>query len=89
MIVSSPLGGYGPLVASVTAIGVLVAYVIALLVGNANAAQLQPLALVAIGWISGSTASNLVTSKGIGRALAALSARLDSAGIPAAGEAHQ
>lgn len=56
---TSPLGAYAPLVAAVTSVGVIAAYVVALLVNSPNASQLQPLALLAIGAVlGGATAVN-------------------------------
>ena len=60
---NSPLGQYAPLVATVTSLGVIGAYVIALLFGNAlgvtNEAlnNLQSVALIAVGAVFGSAVS--------------------------------
>ena len=65
---NSPLGQYAPLVAAVTALGIIGAYVLGLLAGavlnipDTNVRDLQPLALVAVGVVFG-TATSVSTWK--------------------------
>ncbi len=87
MMTNSPLGRYAPLVATVTSLLVIGAYVVALLFGGAlgvspeNVQSLQGIALLAIGAVFGSA----VSVNGWKQPLDAVHKRLDRAGIgPAA-----
>jgi hypothetical protein len=82
--VSSPLGKYAPLVASIAAIGVIGAYLVGVLLGNGDATNLKDFALIALGAVFGSATSSYVTTNGLKGDVAALHQRMDSAGVPAA-----
>lgn len=88
MMTNSPLGQYAPLVATLTALLVIGAYVFALLFGAAfgmspeNIQSLQGIALLAIGAVFGSA----VSVNGWKQPLQAVHKRLDLAGIPPAGD---
>lgn len=84
---SSPLGQYAPLVASLVAIGVIGAYLAGILLGIADAANLKDFALIAVGAVFGSATSSYVTTNGLKGDVAALHQRMDSAGVPAAAAA--
>lgn len=77
---NSPLGQYAPLVATVTALGVIGAYVVALLFGGALGVtdqalnNLQDIALIAVGAVFGSA----VSVNGWKAPLSAAHTRLDS-----------
>lgn len=78
---NSTLGKYAPITAAVTGVGVVAAYAIGILFGLPGAANLQPLALIAIGAIFGSA----VVANGHKEPLrqaAVANARLDAIGAP-------
>lgn len=79
---TSPLGKYAPLVASVAALFLIVAYGMVLILQPTSMAlpQLQDAALIAIGAVFGSA----VGVNGWKTEVAAIHARLDSAGYPSA-----
>lgn len=83
-LMNSPLGKYAPLVASVTAVGVIGAYILAVLLGAAdvNLNDLKDFALIAIGAVFGSAAG----VNGWRRDVTALHARLDNMAAPPAGD---
>jgi uncharacterized membrane protein len=87
---NSPLGQYAPLVATLSALGIIGAYLAALVFGpaigvtDANIQSLQGLAFVAVGAVFGSA----VSVNGWKQPLAAVHKRLDEAGIPAAGDVN-
>lgn len=80
MIVNSPLGKYSQVVASIVALAVIGAYVVAVLLDIPAAANLQPIALLAVGAVFGSAAA----VNGYKRDQVAIQKRLDAAGVPAA-----
>lgn len=78
---NSTLGKYAPFTAAVTGIGVVAAYVVGVLLDLPGAANLQPLALLAVGAIFGSA----VVANGHKEPLrqaAVANARLDAIGAP-------
>lgn len=78
---NSTLGKYAPITAAVTGVGVVAAYLIGSLFGLSGAADLEPMALIAIGAIFGSA----VVANGHKEPLrqaAAANARLDAIGAP-------
>lgn len=79
---SSPLGPFGPLVAAVTALGLIGALIVQVVIlGQPADETLKLLAVGAFGAIFGAVA----TQNGWKGPVAAAHARLDAAGIPAAG----
>lgn len=78
-MINSPLGQYAPLVATVTALGVIGAYLVALLFGSTlgipetSLNNLQNVALIALGAVFGSA----VSVNGWKQPLAATHSRLD------------
>lgn len=87
IMTNSPLGQYAPLVATVTSLLVIGAYVFVLIFGaplnvsSSNIQSLQSVALIAIGAVFGSA----VSVNGWRQPLAAIHTRLDKAGIGTAG----
>ena len=79
---NSPLGKYGAIVAAIIAIGVIGAYLVAVLVGNADASNLKDFALIAIGAVFGSAAG----VNGWKRDAVAINARLDKMAVPPAAD---
>jgi hypothetical protein len=79
---NSPLGRYSQIVAAVVAVGVIGAYLVAILIGQPEeAAELKDFALIALGAVFGSAAA----LNGYKRDSVALHSRLDKAHIPPAG----
>ena len=54
---TSPLGKYAPLVASLTSVGMIVLYLIALIINSPNQSSLAPFAYVGVGVIFGGATS--------------------------------
>lgn len=83
-LMNSPLGKYAPLVASVTALGVVGAYILAVLLAAPadNLNDLKDFALIAIGAVFGSA----VGVNGWKRDVTALHTRLDSMAVPPSGD---
>lgn len=78
---NSTLGKYAPITAAITGVGVIGAYVLGVLMAMPGAADLQPLALIAVGAVFGSA----VVANGHKEPLrqaAAANARLDAIGAP-------
>lgn len=86
---NSPLGQYAPLVATLSSLGIIGAYLVVLVFGAAlnvspeNVQSLQSVALLAVGAVFGSA----VSVNGWKQPLQAVHKRLDEAGIPAAADA--
>lgn len=79
---NSPLGKYAQIVAAITAVGVIGAYIVAVLASIPEAAaQLKDFALLALGAVFGSA----VAVNGYKAPLAAANKRLDKLGAPPAG----
>lgn len=77
---NSPLGKYSQAVASVVAVGIIGAYIGAVLLALPAASDLQSVALLAVGAVFGSAAA----VNGYKRDQVAIQKRLDAAGVPAA-----
>lgn len=85
---NSPLGKYAALTAAIVAIGIIAAYIVALLaqhplgLTDASIAPLHDLAILAVGAVFGSA----VAVNGYRAPLAAMHKRMDEAGIPPAAD---
>jgi outer membrane lipoprotein SlyB len=92
MMGSTPLGRYGPLVASATAGLAVLAYLTGALFGGAigttpgDLAGLKEIALIALGAVFGSTVGAAVSTNGLQRDVVAAHHRLDKANVPPADE---
>ncbi len=88
MMTNSPLGQYAPLVATLSSLGIIGAYLFVLIFGDAlgvspsNVQSLQSIALLAVGAVFGSA----VSVNGWKQPLQAVHKRLDEAGIPPAAD---
>lgn len=84
---TSPLGKYSQIVAAVTAVGVIFAYLLGVLSNIPNADTIKDFALIALGAVFGSSAATNGWKAAVidqRNQLAAVHKRLDQAGYPAA-----